>query len=70
MNTPLQTTFTQRSAEAAQARFALRLTAALDELHAKTAHPDVDTRLRFAHEQALAAARKARGTVEIGRAHV
>ena len=63
MNTPLQTTFTQRGAEAAQACFALRLTAALDELHAKTAHPDVDTRLRFAHEQALAAARKARGTV-------
>ena len=63
MNTTPQTTLAQRSAEAAQVRLALRLTAALDELHAKTVHPDVDTRLRFAHDQALAAARKARGTV-------
>jgi Protein of unknown function (DUF3619) len=63
MNTTPQTTLAQRSAEAVQARLALRLTAALDELHAKTAHPDVDTRLRFAHDQALAAARRARGTV-------
>ncbi|MDP1692762.1 MAG: DUF3619 family protein [Burkholderiaceae bacterium] len=52
----------QRSAEAAQARFALRLTAALNELQSKTADADIDTRLRFAHDQALAAARKEHST--------
>lgn len=60
MNTPLPNHLAQRSAEAAQSRLALRLTAALAELHAKTAHPDIDARLAFAHDQALAAARKAR----------
>ena len=68
MNTPLQTTLAQRSTEAVQGRFARRLTAALDELHAKSAHPDVDTRLRFAHDQALAAARKSRGAITAGAA--
>jgi Protein of unknown function (DUF3619) len=50
----------QRGAEAVQARMALRLTAALTELQLKSADPDIDARLRFAHDQALAAARKAR----------
>ena len=60
MNTPLPSILARQSAEAAQSRFALRLTAALTELHAKTVHPDIDARLRFAHDQALAAAQKAR----------
>lgn len=60
MNQPLPSILALRSAEAAQARFALRLTAALTELQTKSTHPDVEARLRFAHDQALASARKAR----------
>ena len=62
MNQSPPSTLAHRSAEAAQARYALRLTAALTELQAKTADADIDARLRFAQEQALAAARKSRKT--------
>ena len=60
MNPSTPATLPQRSAEAAQTRFALRLTAALSELQTKAPDADIDARLRFAQEQALAAARKAR----------
>lgn len=63
MNTLPPTPLAQRSAQAAQSRFALRLTAALTELQAHNANPDIDARLNFAREQALAAARKARAVV-------
>lgn len=49
----------QRDAEAAQARFALRLTAALSEYQTLSTSPDIDERLRFARSQALAEARNA-----------
>ncbi|MES2959936.1 MAG: DUF3619 family protein [Pseudomonadota bacterium] len=49
-----------RSAEAAQARIAQQLIAALTELQATSANPDIDSRLSFAHDQAMAAARQAR----------
>jgi len=51
----------QLGVEAAQARFALRLAAALTEYEALSGHADVNARLRFAHDQALAAARQTRG---------
>ena len=51
-----------RSAEAAQARFAQRITAALSEFQRRGADADIDTRLRFAREQALAVARQARAS--------
>jgi hypothetical protein len=51
MNRPLPSTLAQRNADAAQARFAQRVTAALTEHQAKTANPDIDARLRFAHDQ-------------------
>lgn len=60
MNRTSPSLSTQRSAEAAQARLALRLTAALTELQAKDPDVDIDARLHFAHDQALAAARVAR----------
>ncbi len=63
MNEKLPSMLAQRSAEAAQARFALRLTAALTEHQSLGTDPDIDARLRFAHDQALAAARQARGSV-------
>jgi hypothetical protein len=50
----------QRRIEAVQARLALRLTSALTELQLKSSDPDIDARLRFAHDQALVAARKSR----------
>lgn len=53
---------THRSAEAAQARFAQRITAALSEFQRRGADADIDTRLRFAREQALAVARQARAS--------
>lgn len=48
--------------EALEARLALRLTAALTELHVSRpdAHADVDARLRFARERALARAAELR----------
>lgn len=49
-----------RSAESAQTRFAMRIAAALSERVAQGVNADIDTRLRFAREQALAAAAKAR----------
>jgi hypothetical protein len=60
MNRTSPSLSTQRSAEAAQARIALRLTAALTELQRTSVDADIDARLRFAHDQALAAARSAR----------
>ena len=63
MNQALPPTLTLRNAEAAQARIAQRLTAALTEHQAKTANPDIEARLAFAHDQAMAAARRARSTV-------
>lgn len=61
MNPPLPSRLTERNAEWAQARFALRVTAALSERQALGIDPDVEARLRFAREQALASARQARG---------
>jgi Protein of unknown function (DUF3619) len=60
MNEPLQPTVAQHSAEAAQACFALRLVAALTEHQAQATPVDIDVRLRFAHDRALAVARQAR----------
>jgi hypothetical protein len=60
MNKPLKPTVVQRDVEALQARVALRVTAALSEYQALATSPDVDARLRFAREQALAAASQVR----------
>lgn len=60
MNHQAPTVHAQRSIDAAQSRFARRLADALTELHAKAGNPDIDARLRFAHDQALSAARQAR----------
>lgn len=49
-----------RSLEAIQARFALRITAALSELQSGSNTADIDARLRFAREQALLRARAVR----------
>ncbi len=59
MNDALPTPVSSHGAEAAQARLALRLAAALTEYQAMNTGPDIDARLRFAREQALAAARQA-----------
>jgi hypothetical protein len=48
---------TQASAETLQTRFGLRLAAALDEHAASGLSADIQTRLRFAREQALARAK-------------
>ena len=61
MNKPSQSALAGRNADAAQARFALRLTAALTEQQALASHADIDARLQFAHDRALAVARQARG---------
>ena len=63
MNQTSTSILAQRSAEAAQARIALRLTAALTEHQSLGNHPDIDARLRFAREQALAVARQARSSM-------
>lgn len=60
MNESLPSHLLQRSAEAAQARVALRLAASLTEFQALSTRPDIDARLRFAREQALEAARQSR----------
>lgn len=60
MNEPLQPTVALRNVEALQARVGMRVTAALSEYQALATSPDVDARLRFAREQALAAARQVR----------
>lgn len=52
-----------RSAEAVQTRFAMRIAAALSERQRVDADADIDTRLRFAREQALAVARQSRGAL-------
>jgi hypothetical protein len=49
-----------RSLEAIQARFALRITAALSELQSGSDTADNDARLRFARQQALMRAREVR----------
>ena len=63
MNQALPPTLALRNVEAVQARVAQRLTAALTEYQAKTANPDIEARLSFAHDQAMAIARRARSTV-------
>ena len=60
MNHVLPSTLAQRSTEAVQARFAQRVAAALAEHQAATTSPDTAARLSFAHDQARAAARRAR----------
>lgn len=45
--------------QALEDRFAARLTSALTDYHASAMPADIDARLRFAHERALAAARQA-----------
>ncbi len=60
MTDPLPSVLAHRSAEAAQARFAMRIVAALSERLRYGADTDIDTRLQFAREQALAVAGKAR----------
>jgi hypothetical protein len=70
MNEPLQPTFVLRNVEALQARVALRVTAALSEYQALSVSPDVDARLRFAREQALAAARRVPTTSAIAPAAI
>ena len=62
MNTPLPSVLAQRSAEAAQARFAQRVANALSEHQLLGSHTDIEVRLRFAHDRALACARQARGS--------
>ncbi len=56
--TPSSTVFNLDSREAAQNRLAMRLVAALTEHQLEAATPDIDARLSFAREQAMAAARK------------
>ena len=60
MNESLPLHVSKRSAESAQAWFGLRLAASLTELQALRPRPDIDARLRFAREQALDTARRAR----------
>lgn len=60
MNDNLQTNLASRQVEVMQARFALRVTAALSELQARMDSPDIGVRLRFAREQALAHVQLAR----------
>lgn len=60
MTDPLSSVPAQRNAEAVQTRFAMRIAAALSERQRSGADTDIDTRLRFAREQALVVARKAR----------
>jgi hypothetical protein len=52
----------QPGADAAQARFAMRVAAALTEHQRGAPNPDIEARLSFAHDQALSAARSARST--------
>lgn len=68
MNEHLPSPLVHRSTEVVQARIALRIGAALSEYLARNASPDIDERLRFARERALASAREARaaaGPVQI-----
>jgi hypothetical protein len=51
-----------QSREAMQARFGLRIAAALSELQLGGKTPDIDARLRFAREQALRRAQEARSS--------
>jgi hypothetical protein len=60
MNETLPSHLLQRSAEAAQARLAVRIAASLTEFQALSIKPDIEARLRFAREKALDAARQAR----------
>lgn len=62
MNRTPPSTLDQRSADLAQARFALRLAAALTEHQRQSINLDFDARLSFAHDQAMAAAKKSRST--------
>lgn len=60
MSRTLSSAPTLLGAEAAESRFALRLAAALTEHQVGAANRDIDARLGFAHDQAMAAARKSR----------
>ena len=57
--TPPTTPFNIQSPEAVHARVAMRLAAALTEHQLEAVNPDIEARLSFAREQAMAAARKA-----------
>jgi hypothetical protein len=60
MNQASSSNHFQPSAEATQARFAMGLAVALTEHQRGTLKPDIEARLSFAHDQAMAVARKAR----------
>jgi len=60
MNKPRPSVLALSRADAAQTRFALLVTAALSEHQSLATSPDVDARLRFARDQALARARESR----------
>jgi len=60
MNRTLSSAPALLGAEAAQARYALRLAAALTEHQLGATNRDIDARLSFAHDQAMAVARKSR----------
>lgn len=60
MNQASSSTYVHPGAEAAQARFSMRLAAALTEHQRGALKPDIEARLSFAHDQAMAVARKAR----------
>jgi Protein of unknown function (DUF3619) len=60
MNQASSSNHFQPSAEAAQARFAMGLAGALTEHQRGALKPDIEARLSFAHDQAMAVARKAR----------
>ncbi len=60
MNQAPSSSRSRPGAEAAQARFAMRVAAALTEHQRGAQSPDIEARLSFAHDQALSAARNAR----------
>jgi len=60
MNENPRTVITPRQADVMQARFALRLTASLSELQARTEGSEIGVRLRFAREQAITCAQQVR----------
>lgn len=62
MNPTLPSMIALRSAEASEARLGLRLAAALTEHQSQFLAADIESRLQFAREQALATARQARST--------
>lgn len=59
MNLSITHSTSPQARQALEDRFAARLTSALTEYQASDMPADIDARLRFAHERALAAARQA-----------